>query len=634
MPVVDDWVNDPLGIIQNIYDKDGQVEGKVVRDYFTSRSKGNAMSWIPSLNDTPLHTLRPNSLVRYRCMIQDMYDPEFYLGSYEVVDTKTGKTSMKSGKYKDIAECASFQQINMDSTNNKTMDRQTLYGVPIPGESEWVKAGYTERVGTKVHPSTSYTPVRCKRGLDEEGSEVNSHSEAMETSDSAKPATMETGQSSTTSFENKRTCANDRPAGNNPVLPDLNFPLPEEKGISCLVKVYDNIDGFCVNDVVEFVGVLSVDPSLAQFEPEDQSSQNNICTDAFEVSAEEKNAHAPPPSLVPRLHAVFGTKLTHINPLLAPSTPQEDSFKEVLTRLQGEITALRQQIMATLEHILFGDKLAAEYFLCHLLSSVYARADVMPLGKFCLNLTCCPTTPEYSALLHRFITSVVTKSHILPITIENMNKVRLCPQKDYTANRLLSGVLQLGADTSLILDETVLQAGQLDANGVKNMTALGNLINWQKVEYDFSYHRQEFMSDVAVLVLSEAKSLLPSDCLVPLTASLPAGVSLQDYFSRVDNLMSPDFINKFRVYVTVAKMLDYSMSGDIQTAIQDDFVNIRKDDPKNMTIDDFHKLLNLVRLLAISHLQTSPTQNLWNQAKSMETQRKQRLPQSTENQNQ
>ncbi|XP_033756608.1 mini-chromosome maintenance complex-binding protein-like isoform X2 [Pecten maximus] len=590
------------------------------------------MSWIPSLNDTPLHTLRPNSLVRYRCMIQDMYDPEFYLGSYEVVDTKTGKTNMKSGKYKDIAECASFQQINMESANNKTMDRQTLYGVPIPGESAWVKAGYTERTGVKVHPSTSYTPVRCKRSLEEDGSEVNSQNEAMETSESVKAATMETTEESSSS-ENKRTCVSDRPVENSPALPDLNFPLPEEKGVSCLIKVYDDIDAFCVNDLVEFVGVLSVDPSLAQFEAEDHGSQGRVCTDGFQVSAEEKNAHAPPPSLVPRLHAVFGTKLTHINPLLAPSTAQEDGFKEVLSRLQGEITALRQQIMATLEHILFGDKLAAEYFLCHLLSSVYARADVMPLGKFCLNLTCCPTTPEYSALLHRFLASIVTKSHILPITIENMNKVRMCPQKDYTANRLLSGVLQLGADTSLLLDETVLQAGQLDANGVKNMTALGNLINWQKVEYDFSYHRQEFLSDVAVLVLSEAKSLLPSDCLLPLAASIPAGVSLQDYFSRLDNLMSADFVNKFRVYLTTAKMLDYSMSGDIQTAIQDDFVNIRKEDPKNMTIDDFHKLLNLVRFLSISHLQTCPTQNLWTQAKSMEAQRKQRLPQTSANAN-
>jgi len=32
--------------------------------------------------------------------------------------------------------------------------------------------------------------------------------------------------------------------------------------------VYDDLDTFKVNDVVEFVGVLSVDPSLARFQEE------------------------------------------------------------------------------------------------------------------------------------------------------------------------------------------------------------------------------------------------------------------------------------------------------------------------------------------------------------------------------
>lgn len=39
-------------------------------------------------------------------MIQDMFDPEFYMGEYEVSDVNTKAISMKSGKYKDIAECA------------------------------------------------------------------------------------------------------------------------------------------------------------------------------------------------------------------------------------------------------------------------------------------------------------------------------------------------------------------------------------------------------------------------------------------------------------------------------------------------------------------------------------------------
>ena len=49
-------------------------------------------------------------------------------------------------------------------------------------------------------------------------------------------------------------------------------------------------------------------------------------------------------------------------------------------------------------------------------------------------------------------------------------------------------------------------------SGVKNITALGHLIRWCKVEYDFSFHKQEFPANINVLVLSEGESMLPVSC--------------------------------------------------------------------------------------------------------------------------
>lgn len=51
------------------------------------------------------------------------------------------------------------------------------------------------------------------------------------------------------------------------------------------------------------------------------------------------------------------------------------------------------------------------------------------------------------------------------MTIENMNHSRFIPHKDYAANRLVSGVLQLASNTSLVVDETQLEQGQLDTTG-------------------------------------------------------------------------------------------------------------------------------------------------------------------------
>ena len=44
--------------------------------------------------------------------------------------------------------------------------------------------------------------------------------------------------------------------------------------------------------------------------------------------------------------------------------------------------------------------------------------------------------------------------------------------------------------------------------GVKNLTALGNVVRWQKVEYDFDFHKQDFETDVPVVVMSEGKSMI------------------------------------------------------------------------------------------------------------------------------
>ena len=42
----------------------------------------------------------------------------------------------------------------------------------------------------------------------------------------------------------------------------LNFPLPGETGPACLVKLYQGAEDFKLNDIIEVIGVLSVDPVL------------------------------------------------------------------------------------------------------------------------------------------------------------------------------------------------------------------------------------------------------------------------------------------------------------------------------------------------------------------------------------
>ena len=61
---------------------------------------------VPSVNDVPLQNLVSGSLVRYRCMIQDLFDPEFFLSTYEVHNVDDpAKRRICSSLYRDVVNC-------------------------------------------------------------------------------------------------------------------------------------------------------------------------------------------------------------------------------------------------------------------------------------------------------------------------------------------------------------------------------------------------------------------------------------------------------------------------------------------------------------------------------------------------
>lgn len=207
----------------------------------------------------------------------------------------------------------------------------------------------------------------------------------------------------------------------------MNFPLgSDESGVACLVKVYENFDSYKINDIVEFVGILSKDPSLAYMHDEngdsvymsatnqqmtsDKTKMDQMETDEpNETENQDKKASLSsyPPSLVPRLNCIKSFRLVHNNPLLSNKLTYENDEKEEakqnttywnqqyrsfladlindnhMNQLSQEqldvnlienskiyLLKLRQELINCLQEILLGDSLAAEYLLMHLLSTV------------------------------------------------------------------------------------------------------------------------------------------------------------------------------------------------------------------------------------------------------------------------
>jgi hypothetical protein len=86
-------------------------------------------------------------------------------------------------------------------------------------------------------------------------------------------------------------------------------------------------------------------------------------------------------------------------------------------------------------------------------------------------------------------------------------------------------VLQLSAGTHLLVDETAMEPGQLQERGIKNIQALQQLIEEQTIPIDFEYSGSlKFPTDVAVVILSEGKTIFSVDAHVPFCPTAPAQV--------------------------------------------------------------------------------------------------------------
>ena len=104
----------------------------------------------------------------------------------------------------------------------------------------------------------------------------------------------------------------------------------------------------------------------------------------------------------------------------------------------------------------------------------------------------------------------------LSMAIPALNAGGLIPRKDHDANCIWPAALQLPHGAAIVLDEAVLAPGQLREAGVKGLGALKDLLEMQKVGYDFDYFAVDFPLDASLVAVSTTKSMLPFGCALPL----------------------------------------------------------------------------------------------------------------------
>lgn len=216
---------------------------------------------------------------------------------------------------------------------------------------------------------------------------------------------------------------------------------------------------------------------------------------------------------MPVLHAIAYHPLEAVN-----SSPHADQSNNVF----ANASHTREQLVNYLASALGGDHLAAEFVLLQLVSRVFIKTMGVKIGNFTLNISGFPsheTTEEdknkplltminpSSKAFTEIVDSLAIHSLGLPLTIDGLNKTKFAPKS--INESLEAGLLQLVDGTILVIDETVMDEGQLVDPGVRNFQALQNLIQNQTLTYEFPYSQYELDTDISVLTLSTRKSMLP-----------------------------------------------------------------------------------------------------------------------------
>jgi hypothetical protein len=226
------------------------------------------------------------------------------------------------------------------------------------------------------------------------------------------------------------------------------------------------------------------------------------------------------------------------------------------------------------------------------------------------------------------ISRLLPRTKCIPLRIDTLNSICLAPRRDPVTSRIEANELQLGAGTYLIIDELVVNAGQLNPVGLGGLQALQSVASSQTLPYDFTHFSTFFDVDIPTLVLSHRRPLVKADITVQMSTSSiddsrsisslpqhPVSSSLLPYNPSYDL-----FFERSRLYLACVRNLPYTIPQDLSVYIENDLVKARSED-SSLKAEDLHQWLILARLSALSHGEQELTFDRWTSVVKMEKSR-------------
>ncbi|KAK9721279.1 hypothetical protein K7432_003543 [Basidiobolus ranarum] len=573
-----EFINNPLDVFQKVFQsKWNSGQGDLINWGFTEHfntifNTEEKVRQIPSLSHRLINQLSKNTLVRFRGMVQDTsLGQECFIDVLESTNKMNGEKVFHCLRFTDSELEEETEQFtrHFESPNNRVDEKQLYFCVSIPGETDWAKS----------QAETSHLSSELE---DQNVEELREMTQSI-------------------SIE-----------GNTFEVPNgvrSRYPFPDEDHLPVLVKVYGSEEGPKVGEVVEFIGIYTPPVSQSTTQANAESSVN---THSVEVDS------------LPCLHTIVHRK---IGPYSGIYSHEKSIPESHIAELRQEMETIRPKLIEYLASSLGGDQLAAEFLLLQLMSYVHTRKSGFCVGNLSLNICNVPETlpsgvtfngtplKAFTSNLAKVLSSLLPKFYTLPLSLDLLNNNSFTPRSN---EFLKSGMLQVSDGTTLLVDETALDEGNLNDSGVRNINELHSVLQTQELTYVFPYYEMKFPVNLGITVLSNAKTFLPVDCVVPLQ---PTPITPSD--------IEESLLDKFRLYLMIFQHIDYSIPEHVSQILQEDFVKRRQEayaaGEELMSQGDMLFLLTLARLVAQTFGETELTEQIWKYTVELNETRKQRV---------
>ncbi|TMW64773.1 hypothetical protein Poli38472_011653 [Pythium oligandrum] len=540
------------------------------------------------------------AVLKFRGIVRDVLDPEFVL----------------------LAEGDESGDVvaSNDEMEHKYVERVPLKVALVPHVTDWAKKRYHDA------PGVEKSEVPMDQAVQTPSKGVKRSNDAMEeVVEEAVDVAMEDAST-------KKAKAGESTTADEAI--DSPF---DEQVVS--MYVYDGqypsiaMDAFKVNESFEFIGILDMmvlgsgghasrdDTALTE-----QAIEEWTISECFEDMHRKQQAsvvfHCADAVKLDGLHMVQPHQSAEKYAQTLTSNVSRTQFlaSELSSRGQStEIPVVRAALISHLARALGGDDVAAEYLLLCLLSRVYARPDPSTaLGHLSVNLSAgkAMELPVVNGIVERLtsvLQEIVPMLATVDMSIKSLTESKFAPHKDYDQDVLRGGVLQFAHGTTVLANETALSTGNLNEQGVKNMGALQSLVEKMLLPYDFQYYSMDFPQDVAVISVSQGKSILP----VHVTVSL--AVTTTDTTAPTDALLEC-----FRLYLAVLRTFTVNIGNEQAELAEKHYVACRKA-KQEVSVDDLHRWLRLVRLIALSHGEDEVSTTSWDAMLALEGKRIDRI---------